>query len=165
MNRFSIFSGLSKAHIERWVMSLFIIALVILGLHIYQDYNISSDEQVERTNGIVSLSYLADRFQITRLQHDPIILAYRHIPKLAEYMDRDYPVGFNLPAAMIERLFSINDDLHVFYFRHFLTYCFYLAGIFAVYSISARRFASWQMGLITASFLLLSPRFFCGSFL
>jgi hypothetical protein len=164
MNRFSTFPGLSKNRIKLAVISLLVLALVVLGLRLYKDYNISSDEQVERTNGIVSLTYLADQFQIARLQKDPVISGYRHIPKLVEYMDRDYPVGFNLPSAMIERIFNINDDRDVFYLRHFLTYCFYLAGIFAVYIISARRFDNWKMGLLTASFLLLSPRFFAEAF-
>ena len=164
MNRFSTFPGLSKNRIKLAVISLLVLALVVLGLRLYKDYNISSDEQVERTNGIVSLTYLADQFQIARLQNDPVISGYRHIPKLAEYMDRDYPVGFNLPSAMIERIFNIHDDREVFYLRHFLTYCFYLAGIFAVYIISARRFGSWKMGLLTASFLLLSPRLFAEAF-
>lgn len=147
--------------------AIFIALLVIfigLGLRLFQDYNISSDEQVERTNGIVSLTYLADKFAITRLQQDPIIKSYRHIPPLQEYMDRDYPVGFNLPMAIIERTFGIADERDVFYLRHLLTYGVYLLGVIAVYVIAARRFASWQMGLLAASFLLFSPRFFAEAF-
>jgi len=156
--------SISKAHFKLGVLSLFLLALIILGLKLHRDYNISSDEQVERTNGIVSLTYLADRFQISRLQNDPVITEYRHIPKLQDYMDRDYPVGFNLPMAMIERFYGINDDRDVFFLRHLLTYFFFIAGVLAVYAISARRFASWKIGLLTASFLILSPRFFAEAF-
>ena len=164
MNRFSTFLGLSKTRAKFGLLSLWLIILVVLGFQLHRDYNISSDEQVERTNGIVSLTYLADKFGISRLQQDPIIIRYRHIPKLQEYMDRDYPVGFNLPMAMIERFFNINDDRDVFYLRHLLTYFFYVAGLVAIFAISARRFASWKIGLLSASFLLLSPRFFAESF-
>lgn len=164
MNRFSALSGPIKTRAKLGLLSLLVIMLVILGVQLHQDYNISSDEQVERTNGIVSLTYLADKFQISRLQSDPIIGDYRHIPKLQDYMDRDYPVGFNLPMAFIERFLGINDDRNVFYLRHLFTFFFYIAGVIALYTISARRFASWHMGLLSASFLLLSPRFFAEGF-
>ena len=84
MNRFSTFLGLSKTRTKFGLLSLWLIILVVLGFQLHRDYNISSDEQVERTNGIVSLTYLADKFGISRLQQDPIIIRYRHIPKLQE---------------------------------------------------------------------------------
>ena len=154
----------SKLAINRIVPALILLVLLVIGARLYQDYNISSDEQVERTNGIVSLTYLADQFGIARLQQDPIIQSYRHIPKLHDYMDRDYPVGFNLPMAIIERCFGINDDRDVFYLRHLLTYCVFIVGVISVYFLSARRFSSWKMGLLSASFLIISPRFFAEAF-
>jgi hypothetical protein len=164
MNLFSALSEPIKTRTKLGLQSLLVIMLIILGVQLHQDYNISSDEQVERTNGIVSLTYLADKFQIGRLQHDPIIKDYRHIPKLQEYMDRDYPVGFNLPMAIIERFLGINDDRNVFHLRHLFTFFFYITGVIALYAISERRFASWQMGLVSAIFLLLTPRFFAEGF-
>jgi len=146
------------------VLVLLMVLLVGLGVRIYQDYNISSDEQVERTNGIVSLTYLADKFSITRLQHDPVIASYRHIPPLQVYMDRDYPVGFNLPMAMIERALGMTDDRDVFFMRHLFTHLIFLCGVIAIYTLAARRFGSWQMGVFAAGCLILSPRFFAESF-
>jgi hypothetical protein len=80
----------------------------------------SADELISRTNGGMSLNYIADKFKITWLKNDPILTTF-NIP-LNEYYDFDYGVVFDLPAFFIERLFSLNDSRQQFLLRCAFTF-------------------------------------------
>lgn len=147
---------------------LFCVALVFatvlfFGCKIYSDYGIPSDEEIERVNGIVSLNYVGKLFRIQSIQKSESLVAYSHL-NLASYKDRDYPVLFNMPAAMLERLFHINDERAVYLFRHLLVFFISVLGLYAIYSLGRLRFSSWKIGLVPVAFFILSPRFFAESF-
>lgn len=139
------------------------VTILFFGCKIYSDYGIPSDEEIERVNGIVSLNYVGKLFGIQSIQKSESLVAYSHL-NLASYKDRDYPVLFNMPAAMLERLFHINDERAVYLFRHLLVFLISILGLYAIYSLGKLRFSSWKMGLVPVTFFLLSPRFFAESF-
>ena len=138
-------------------------AILFFGCKIYSDYGIPSDEEIERVNGIVSLNYVGKLFGIQSIQKSESLVAFSHL-NLASYKDRDYPVLFNLPAAMLERLFHINDEKAIYLFRHLLVFLISVLGIYVIYRLGELRFSSWKMGLIPVAFFLFSPRFFAESF-
>lgn len=138
-------------------------AILFFGCKIYADYGIPSDEEIERVNGIVSLNYVGKLFRIQSIQKSESLVAYSHL-NLASYKDRDYPVLFNMPAAMLERFFHINDERAVYLFRHLLVFLISVLGLYAIYSLGRLRFSSWRMGLVPVAFFLLSPRLFAESF-
>jgi len=86
------------------------------------------------------------------------------VPDLPDYRDKDYGVGFELPAYAGERLLGLNTTQSIYFFRHFLTYLVFVAGVMATYGIAAQRHRSWQAGLLTAALLYLSPRIFADGF-
>jgi len=149
----------------------FFLGVFILGIFIYQDYGISWDERVERLDGIAALNHAIKEFNL-----NPALLERIHSPlldhdknytgslDLKEYKDRYYPVGFNLPATLIELLFPHFDIQQIYFLRHLLTFLVSLAGIIALFFLVERRYANWKMGLLACSLFLLSPRFFAESF-
>lgn len=137
--------------------------LLYLGFALHKDFGVPSDEPVERMNGIVSLNYVADFFGVKSLQASESLAVYRHL-SLNTYFDRDYPVLFNLPAALLERLFHINDEQKIYFFRHILNYLVCLLGVYAVFRLAERRFADWRYGMLAATMFVLSPRFFAEFF-
>ena len=137
--------------------------LLYLGFALHKDFGVPSDEPVERMNGIVSLNYVADFFGVQSLQSSESLAVYRHL-NLETYFDRDYPVLFNLPAALLERIFHINDERGIYFFRHLLNYLVCLLGIYAVFRLAERRFVNWRYGLLAATAFALSPRFFAEFF-
>ena len=150
-------------HLSKWILGVLLLVSAVGGSTIYHDYGISSDEAVERNNGIITLRYVGDRLAIGRIQQDQIIQQNAYLPKLQEYFDRDYPVAFNLPAVALERLLGIGndgDERKIYFFRHLLTFLVNLLGVVAVYNLAKRRFSDWRIGLLAATFLVLSPRFF-----
>lgn len=137
--------------------------ILFFGCKIYSDYGIPSDEEIERVNGIVSLNYVGKLFEIKSIQKSESLVAFSHL-NLASYKDRDYPVLFNMPAAMLERLLHINDEKAIYLFRHLLIFFISVLGLYSIYSLGKLRFNSWKMGLIPVIFFILSPRFFAESF-
>lgn len=137
--------------------------ILFFGCKIYSDYGIPSDEEIERVNGIVSLNYVGKIFKVQSIQKSESLIAFSHL-NLASYKDRDYPVLFNMPAAMLERLLHITDEKDVYKLRHLLVFLISVLGIYGIYRLGELRFSSWKMGLIPVTFFLLSPRFFAESF-
>jgi hypothetical protein len=163
-NRFQSFLlKLSTYNWRNFVLTSALISLIAIGIHLHKDYGVPSDEPVERMNGIVSLNYVADFFGVKSLQASESLAVYRHL-SLDTYFDRDYPVLFNLPAALLERVFHINDEQKIYFFRHLLNYLVCLLGIYAVFRLAERRFADWRYGMLAATMFVLSPRFFAEFF-
>ena len=154
-------------HNRKWIVSIFFLVWVLVGLSIYQHYGISLDERVERQNGMVSLIHIGNQLGISAIQNNTSLDAFRHF-NLETYHDRIFGVFFSVISAFFERVvFNIGDgwnDQAIFQFRHLETFLICVAGGFALFRISERRFADWRLGLLTLSFFIFSPRFFGESF-
>lgn len=155
-----------KDKAPKWLLTALLLLYVMLGIALHADFGISSDEVIERDNGIISLRYVGERFHIGGILQDPVIQNTASMPKLEVYKDRDYPVVFNVAALIIERLLKIDyeDDQKIYVFRHLLTFLVNLIGLVAVYLLAKRRFHDWRIGLLAAILLIVSPRFFAESF-
>jgi len=161
MSRIQALHQAAKNH--NWVPSIFFAALMILGLLIYKDYGISWDEPVERLTGIVNLNYIGEFFQIRWIQNDPVLSANSSL-HLLHYSDRYFGPAFGIVSVFLERLFRINDEQQIYFFRHFLNFAIFVAGVHALNQLATRRFSSWKIGLLAAFMLILSPRLFGESF-
>ncbi len=147
---------------QRHIVIGYFVILFLVGLLTFPDYGISFDEHVSRTNGAVSLRYALEKLQLPLLSLDPV-LAAQDIP-LMQYRDRDYGVSFDLPALVIERIFSINDSRQQYLLRHFLTFAIFFAGVLSIYKVAARQFDDWRMGLLASTILITSPRIYGEAF-
>jgi hypothetical protein len=141
-------------------IGLFFSSVLLLGLSTYRDYGISWDEPAQRLTGEVTVNYLAERF------HTPAFMTWweENVPALAEYNDRDYGVAFEAPAFALEHFFRLKDPRRIYMFRHLLTFLVSFCGLGAVFRLSLRRFLDWRTGLLSAVFLVLTPRLFAESF-
>lgn len=144
------------------MVALYFLFILVLGMSTFTHYGMSADELISRTNGGMSLNYIADKFSITWLKNDPILATF-NIP-LNEYYDRDYGVAFDLPAFFIERLFSLNDSRQQFLLRHALTFLVFWAGLIAIYHAAKLRFNHWGYALLASTLLLTTPRLYGEAF-
>ncbi|RZK46624.1 MAG: hypothetical protein EOO59_19015, partial [Hymenobacter sp.] len=87
-----------------------------------------------------------------------------HDLPLRTYRDRDYGVAFELPAAALEQVLHPPSVRAKFLLRHTLNFLACLAGVGAFYTLAARRFGSWRVGLLGALLLVASPRLFADFF-
>lgn len=140
----------------------FFVGLLILGAFIYKDYGVSFDEPAQRLIGATNVNHIAQKFNIQSISNNEVLSQF---PKsLNQITDRDYGVIFEVPAVFIEHLFNLKQEREIYFTRHFLTFLFFFLGVIAVYKMAARRFSDWRMGLLAASFLILSPRIFADAF-
>jgi len=151
--------GMDK-RVKHISIGLFFSFLLLLGLSRYRDFGISWDEPLQRLTGAVTVNYLAETF------HTPAFMTWwqQDVPGLAEYGDRDYGVAFEAPAFALEQICRLKDSRDIYMFHHLLTFLVYVGGVFAVYRLAQRRFLDWRIGLLSALFLVLTPRFFAESF-
>jgi len=144
------------------VVTLYFLIILVLGMTTFTHYGMSADELISRTNGGMSLSYIAEKFNIAWLKNDTVLSAF-NIP-LNEYYDRDYGVAFDLPIFFIERLFSLNDSRQQFLLRHAFTFIVFWAGLIAIYHTAKLRFNHWGYALLASTLLLTSPRLYGEAF-
>jgi Dolichyl-phosphate-mannose-protein mannosyltransferase len=147
-------------HLKCVSIGLFFFSLLILGLNSYRQYGISWDDPFQRLTGAVTVNYLAKRFSVLAF----LASQYERIPPLPKYKDRDYGVAFEAPAFALEQLLRLTDYREIYMFRHLLIFLVSLGGVYAVYRLASRRFSNWRIGLLSALFLVLTPRLFAESF-
>ncbi|NOY82773.1 MAG: hypothetical protein GXP31_17380 [Kiritimatiellaeota bacterium] len=141
-------SGLSfPAWLPPLPVALFFLALLVLGIALFRDYGISSDEIVNRNNGLLTWNYV-----------------FKGDPALLEYSDRFYGTVFESVLMLAEKALGVTDWRTIFLMRHFLTFLLFYVAVIFFYKLCAYRFADWRWGLVGAAALVLSPRIFGHAF-
>ena len=153
----------NSPYLRRFCVAIFFLALIVLGTSIYRDYGFGVDEKIERATGMVSLNYLAHQFGIKSLETNAVLERFEDA-NLANFIARDYPVLFNLPAAVLELALDIQEEQDIYFLRHWLNWIIVLLGLYAIFCLAERRFSNWRIGLLAAVFFITSPRFFAEAF-
>src|SRR3989344_7406710 len=118
----------------------FFVAFFLLGLSVFRDYGVSWDEPRNRENGLMAFNY-----------------AVHGDRKLFSYFDRDYGTAFELPLIAVEKLAGIIDPPRIFQMRHLLTFLLFFLSVVFFFQLCRSPFSSRWMGILGASFLVLSP--------
>ncbi len=139
---------------------IFFIIYFILGISIYNDYGISFDENINRTNGFVSLNYVINFFNLN-FDLNPF---YKNIPQINEYIDREYGIVFDLPAAAIEVILGIKNTKDIYLLRHLMTFVIFFLSTICFYFLCLNIFKDKLISLIGLIILIFSPRVFAESF-
>lgn len=135
----------------------FFIILFIIQISIFNDYGFPNDEQISRFNGLVSYNYIIEKFNIQFLQ------PYPGIPKLENYIDKDYGVIFELILVFVEKILNLKDTKSIYLSRHLLiSFTFFIGCIF--FYLTLRIFFSKNISLIGTVIFLSHPRIFAQSF-
>ena len=69
------------------LVAFYFLSILVVGMTTFTHYGMSADELISRTNGGMSLNYIAEKFNIAWLKNDPVLSTF-DIP-LNEYYDRD----------------------------------------------------------------------------
>ena len=139
---------------------IFFIIYFILGIGIYNDYGISFDENINRTNGFVSLNYVINFFNLN-FDLNPF---YKNVPQINEYIDREYGIVFDLPAAAIEVILGIKNTKDIYLLRHLMTFVIFFLSTICFYFLCLNIFKDKLISLIGLIILIFSPRVFAESF-
>ena len=73
-------------------------------------------------------------------------------------------IVFDLPLALLELIFQVDDSREIFLLRHFFNFLLFFISVYFFFQLVKSRYNSWLVGLIGALFLIISPRIFADSF-
>ena len=140
---------------------IFFLIIFLVGSFVFSDYGISIDEDNSRYNGFVSLKYILGLLNSNLIQDLKQII---DVPKIDNYFEQGNGVIFDLPFALFELIFEINDVRQFFLLKHYFTFLVFFISLIFFYLLLKERFNSYFFGIIGVLFLFLSPRIFSQSF-
>lgn len=138
----------------------------IIGILIVNDYGISVDEEFQRYSGLYWLNYILEFTQFENLKLE-VLEKLNNVEGHTLPNPKDYPfygVTFDLPLALIETVFKIEDSKNYFLLRHYVNFLFFFTSSIFFFFILEDRFKNKNIIIIGTLLFLSSPRIFGDSF-
>ena len=136
----------------------FIFSLYSIGFYFAKDYGITWDEFFHRNHGKENLYYIAKNFNILKYFSTSENIGDLKIGYLG------YGAFFDSISAIIEKVFSLDNDKAIFIMRHRLNFTFYFLGFFSFFLLIKTVFKSYGLALFGSLFYLFNPRLFAHGF-
>jgi hypothetical protein len=155
---------LKKNH-SKLVFFIFFLYFLI-GIVTFQDYGISIDEKFQRLSGFYWLNYLLSFTNFEHLKEivDLKILSTTDYTLPSLQQNLRYSIFFDVPSALIEVIFKIEESKTYFEIRHFFNFfIFFLSSIY-FYKLLKNRFINYSVSIIGTVFYMLSPKIYGASF-
>ena len=146
------------------VYSLFV-SLFILGTLTFRDYGIGIDDKFHRYSGLYWLNYLLSFTNFDGLQEIvklKLLETSDHtLPSIDDW--KFYGIFFDVPAAILELIFKLDNPKDYYELRHYLNFLFYFVGCIYFYKILNLRFDKF-ITFFGTCFFILSPRIYGDGF-
>lgn len=156
-----------SSNIRKLVLCLFYFLSIIIVLTTYKDYGIHIEEKFHRLNGLYWLNYISSIFDFSLIQE----ITKNKIKDISDYTlssvthYNKYGVLFDVPTALIEILFKINDVKEVYYLKHLLSFFLFLFSSLVFYLILQKRFNNFIFSFTGLILYVTTPRILGDSFL
>lgn len=141
----------NKKNLINCLIVLVFLAYLALGIGIYRDYGISSDEPTERISTLVNVKYVLNFFGMDKMSGFDV-------PDLETYQDRYYGTFLQMPTVIFEVMGHGLSD--VYYGRHLWTFLICLTGYLAFFFCLKTIYKSKLTALLGTLMVALYPRFF-----
>lgn len=145
---------------REWVQKLLIVILFgayfMMGILVYKDYGISTDEPTERESTFTNLKYVMDTLGIDGLEGVN--------GDLENYSDRYYGIIMQIPPALIEWARDFPGGAEIYYMRHLWTFIVCFLGYICFYLMCREILKSRWLSLAGTAMIALYPRFFAEQF-
>ncbi len=119
----------------------------IVGIAVFDDYGISTDDPTQRNLAIMTANYM-----------------FGNDEELLAHIDKIYGVAFELPLLFVERALGLTDTRDIYLTRHLLTHSFFLMGGFFCALLVYRMYGNRWLALCALLLFLLHPRIYAHSF-
>ena len=145
-----------KEKLYKKVPFLLLFMFIIMGIFIYDDYGISTDEFQERRTTFVNAKYI-----MNAVGYDGLRETHEN---LLEYKDKYYGVFLQLPCVVIEWLNGFEESPSIYLNRHLYVFGICVAGYICFYMLCMRLTKRRSLSLLGTAMLALYPRFFANQF-
>jgi len=140
----------------------FFILYFILGLLVFKDYGVSTDEEFHRRIGIYWYNYIFENFFPNIKKYEFFIPNDFTVFQAKDFLF--YGIIFDLPSVFLESFLKIKDAQNYIYLRHFLNFfIFFISSIF-LFKLITHRFKKKSLAYFAVLFYVFSPRIFAESF-
>ncbi len=141
-----------KKHIPVFTIAFFFGILILVGLLIYKDYGVASDE---------AISYLRGQISYQAFRGGSIEEFDNACAKLVNEDACYYPPLYSM---MTYRLIQTGDSQTIYQGLHLIGFLSFVAAVFAFFLIGKKIFKNWIIALLGCLFLVISPRIFGHAF-
>ena len=149
---------------SRNIAILLFVLYYFVGVFIFGDYGISSDEQIERTSSLTNYTYVMERLMASSDSYT-VRMTLENAPELSTWGDRFYGVALQSLTVVVEHIRNFEMTYReIFLMRHMFTFINYFLGCIFFYLILRRRFGNSFIPVVGILFYILYPRFFGESF-
>jgi len=164
MKRTISITAIKRFLTSRNIAILLFVIYSIIGMFIYGDFGISTDEGIERTTSLANYTYVMERLMSSSdSYHVRNMVGYA--PDLMTWQDRYYGVALQTLTVLAEHIRGFEMSYReIFLMRHAFTFVNYFIGGIFFYLILRRRFGDNFVPVIGILFFALYPRFFGESF-
>ena len=136
----------------RYFVLFFTCLYILIGIIIFSDYSVSTDEPNERRTMYVNLNYIT-----TLVGKEPM-----DVPELDSYEDRYYGIFLQMPTALFE--VGHKGLAYIYNCRHLYTFSVCMLGYIAFMYLCKKIFHSNLQALLGGAMVALYPRFFAEQF-
>ncbi len=151
----SYLTGAKNDRIAKITVLIFFVLYLIIGIIIFKDYSISTDEPTERISTLVNAKAVLEKIapeKAKRIQ----------VPELDTYKDRYYGTAVQMPTVILEM-----GDLSLralYHARHLYTFIICFLGYIAFFDLCMQIFHNRWLSLVGTAMISLYPRFFAEQF-
>ena len=149
------------------ILILFYFFSSILALTTYQDYGIHIEEKFHRLNGFYWLNYTSNLFGFSEIQKIAEIkmneISDFSLSSVSHY--NKYSVLLDLPSALVEILFKINDVKNIYYLKHLFSFFLFLVSSIFFFKILYFRYKNFLLSFLGLFLYVTTPRILGDSFL
>ena len=148
------------------LLILFYSVTIFFVLITYEDYGVHIEEKFHRLNGHYWLNYISKIFGFLDIQQ----ITENKIKEISDFslssvaVYNKYGILFDLPTALIEILFNLNDVQTIYYLKHLLSFFIFLVGSFFFFKILQQRY-NFFFSFVGLFLYVTTPRIFGDSFL
>jgi hypothetical protein len=150
------------------IIILFFAFVLVLGIFIYDDYGVSSDEMLQRQHSLINYRYINKVLFQKDIPYISQLTEYNSdnpLPELEDYQYKYYNMAMQIPLVAIEDAwdFSLTSQ-QILYIRHFYNFLVCFFALICFFFLCRALFKSEVWGLVGTLLLFLFPRFFAESF-
>lgn len=147
---------MKQKEMQKYLVLALFLAYLFMGLFLFKDYGISTDEPDERQSTFTNIKYALDTVGIEALDGAD--------GDLENYIYKYYGIAMQVPPAIAEWAMGFPDGAETWLVRHLWTFLVCFCGYVCFYLMCQEIFEKRWLSLLGTAMIALYPRFFAEQF-
>ena len=145
------------------LISLFFLIIFIIGINVFKDYNIYSDEPFHKWSGSLYYNFIKEFLTTFNFNNNYFKEIEINLSIEGYKFWFMYPMFFELFSEFFIDLFNFSGQ-NSYFFRHFLNFLFFFISIIYLFSLINNRFNNLYFAALSVLILFFTPIIFSQAF-